>query len=57
MTSYYRSSNHINTYDFDNIPDHRSRYYGCSHSELTRRKSTIKKAAQDVAASRTASTK
>lgn len=57
MTSYYHSSNHITTYECDNIPDHRSRCYGCSHSELTWRKSTIKKAAQDVTVSRTANAK
>ena len=38
MTFYYRSSNHFTTYECDNIPDHRSRFYGCSNSELAHRK-------------------
>ncbi len=43
MTCYYHSSNHFATYECDNIPDHRSRCYGCSHSELAHRKLANKK--------------
>ncbi len=38
MTHFIRTSNHINTYEFDNVPDHRSRAYGCSHALLAQRK-------------------
>lgn len=38
MPHYARISNHVSTYEFDNVPDHRSRAYGCSHALLARKK-------------------